>query len=77
MDSQLRPNLLTFMVDQSWREDINNLPNPDIYAPMDELPDPEPDNGNPNETRREVELKWTDLAISTLYPQNNSSLNPR
>ena len=34
--------------------------------PIQELPDPEADNGNSGETMREQENKWTDLALNQL-----------
>lgn len=54
------------MIDKEWREDIQNLPHEDIEIPVMELPDPEPDNGNPLETLKEQEQKWTDLGLSRI-----------
>ncbi|RWS27538.1 Anaphase-promoting complex subunit 13-like protein [Leptotrombidium deliense] len=56
MDNQIRrEGRLIVLVDKSWREDIQNLPFEDISVPVQELPDPEPDNCNPLETLKEQE----------------------
>lgn len=67
MDSQVRrEGRLILMVDKAWRDDVLYLPHEEIAVPFMELPDPEPDNGNPLETLKEQELKWTDLALSRI-----------
>lgn len=67
MDSEVRRDgRLVAMIDKEWREDIINLPHEDIEIPVMELPDPEPDNGNPLETLKEQEQKWTDLGLSRI-----------
>ena len=38
----------------------------DIPVPFAELPDPESDTGNPGETLRQQENKWTDLSLTGL-----------
>ncbi|PRD21429.1 UNVERIFIED_CONTAM: Anaphase-promoting complex subunit 13 [Trichonephila clavipes] len=66
MDSNVARNLrLIDIVDVEWRED--KLPNEAIAVPAAELPDPEPDNSNPQETLREQEQKWTDLALNKIH----------
>lgn len=45
----------------------------DIKVPVEELPDPEPDNGNPLETLREQEMKWNDFALNRLQAQPDAS----
>jgi len=74
MDSQLNVSGRTiFLVDRSWREDVCNLDKldvEDIYVPANHLPDPEPDNGNPTETLKEIDLKWTDLALNRISNDN-------
>ncbi|KAI2799333.1 Anaphase-promoting complex subunit 13 [Blomia tropicalis] len=73
MDSQLVQNgRIVFLVDRSWREDASNLPNEDLYVPTNHLPDPEPDNGNPTETLKEMDLKWTDLALSSILSDSTN-----
>lgn len=68
MDSDvIREGRLIDVVDSKWRDD--KLPDEDIAVPMIELPDPEPDNNNINETLREQEQKWTDLALARLNGQ--------
>lgn len=67
----LRDNRVVCMVDRIWREDIHTLPHQDIYVPIMHLPDPEPDNGNVNETMKEIDLKWVDLALGRI---NNDSI---
>lgn len=65
MDSQLqRDGRILMLVDKAWKEDIKSLPHEEIPVPLMELPDPEPDNGNPLETLKEQEQKWTDLGLS-------------
>ena len=78
MDSQWqREGRLILLVDKQWKEDIKQLPNEEIAVPVMQLPDPEPDNGNPNETLKDLELKWTDLALNriTNREQNHSNHN--
>ncbi len=41
--------------------------------PIGELPDPESDNGNSGETLRQLEAKWTDLALTGLADSVNSA----
>lgn len=74
MDSDVqRDGRLIDTVDSKWREDV--LPDEDISVPIMELPDPEPDNGNPQETLKEQDLKWNDLALGCIHesiPSNNA-----
>ncbi|GIZ02716.1 anaphase-promoting complex subunit 13 [Caerostris extrusa] len=65
MDSNVvRNRRLIDIVCSSWREE--KLPDESIAVPASELPDPEPDNGNPQETLKEQEQKWTDLALNKI-----------
>lgn len=67
MDSEVRrQGRLVATIDNEWKEDILNLPHEDISVPVMELPDPEPDNGNPLETLKEQEQKWTDLGLNRI-----------
>ncbi|XP_054153604.1 anaphase-promoting complex subunit 13-like [Oppia nitens] len=76
MDSQLqRDGRLLQLVDKQWREDMKQLPSEDIAVPVMQLPDPEPDNGNPNETLKDLELKWTDLALNRITSRDNNNNN--
>ncbi|KAI1295570.1 Anaphase-promoting complex subunit 13 [Halotydeus destructor] len=78
MDSQVRrEGRLILIVDKTWRDDIVNLPHEEIAVPLMELPDPEPDNGNPMETLKEQEFKWTDLALSRISSNDhhNNAVN--
>jgi len=77
MDSELqREGRLILLVDKQWCEDIKELPFEEIAVPVIELPDPEPDNGNPNETLKDLELKWNDLALNRiLNNQQNNYIN--
>ena len=61
----IRDGRLLDIVDQKWRED--KLPKEDIDVPQLELPELEPDNGHTNETLREQEQKWSDLALGSLH----------
>ncbi|CAL1282471.1 unnamed protein product [Larinioides sclopetarius] len=66
MDSNVvRNGRLIDIVDGPWRDE--KLPDESIAVPAAELPDPEPDNGNPQETLREQEQKWTDLALNKIH----------
>ncbi len=75
MDSEVqRDGRMMDLVDQAWKDD--KLPNEDISVPQMELPELEPDNGPSNETLREQEQKWADLALGNLHeqpPQNVAS----
>ena len=72
MDSEaMRDGRLMDIIDEKWRED--KLPNEDIAVPQMELPELEPDNGHSNETLREQEQKWTDLALGALQEQHRQS----
>ncbi|XP_067133852.1 anaphase-promoting complex subunit 13 [Centruroides vittatus] len=72
MDSDVqRQGHLIDIVDSKWRED--KLPDEDIAVPALELPDPEPDNGNPQETLKEQEQKWTDLALHRIHDQSSTT----
>ena len=72
MDSQFRrEGRLTLMIDKTWREDAQNLPHEEIQVPIMELPDPEPDNGNPLETLKEQDMKWTDLDLARITSQES------
>lgn len=74
MDSDvLRDGRLIDIVDAKWRED--KLPDEDISVPVMELPDPEPDNGNPQETLKEQDHKWSDLALGNIHEAPPSSSN--
>lgn len=76
MDNQVRrEGRLVLVVDKAWREDVLSLPHEEIDWPRMELPDPEPDNGNPLETLKEQELKWTDLAVSRINTSDHQTTN--
>ncbi|CAM1307676.1 Uncharacterised protein g4663 [Pycnogonum litorale] len=66
MDSQvMRDGRLMDIADKKWRED--KIPDEDIAIPVQELPDPEPDNGNNNDTLKEQEQKWNDIGLGQLH----------
>ncbi|KPM11118.1 hypothetical protein NH340_JMT07706 [Sarcoptes scabiei] len=72
MDSDLiRNGRLTFLVDANWREDVSKLPNEDVYVSNMHLPDPEPENNASKETLKELDLKWSDLALPNIANDNN------
>ena len=52
---------------------VRRLPVDDISVPIGELPDPEADSGNSGETLRQVENKWTDLALTGLADSVNNA----
>lgn len=71
MDSEvLRDGRLLNLRDREWQKD--KLPDEDIGVPQMELPELEPDNGNTNETLREQDQKWTDLALNSLQEQSSA-----
>ena len=74
MDSTVqRDGHLIDVVERAWREDT--LPCEDIAVPHTELPEPEQDNGNSQETIGEQEQKWTDLALNTLQENHLNQQN--
>lgn len=74
LDSQMhREGRLVIMADKRWKEDASSLPHEEVNIPIMELPDPEPDNGNPHETLKEIEMKWTDLALSRIATTDNAT----
>ncbi|GFX92689.1 RNA-directed DNA polymerase from mobile element jockey [Trichonephila clavipes] len=65
MDSNVARNgRLIDLVDTQWRQE--KLPNDSIAVPAADVPDAEPDNSNPQDTLREQEQKWTDLALNRI-----------
>ena len=74
MDSELlREGRLLDIIDDQWRED--RLPYEDIGVPQQELPEAEPDNGQGEETIREQEQKWLDLALDSMHEQQQAVNN--
>nr|XP_022319986.1 anaphase-promoting complex subunit 13-like isoform X1 [Crassostrea virginica] len=74
MDSQVaRDGRLMELVDEKWRDD--KLPMEEVAVPQMELPEIEPDNGPTNETLKEQEQKWSDLALSALHDQPPTTAN--
>lgn len=74
MDSQVaRDGRLMELVDEKWRDD--KLPMEEVAVPQMELPEIEPDNGPTNETLKEQEQKWSDLALSALHDQPPATTN--
>ena len=72
MDSEVqRDGWLMDIVDSKWRDD--KLPYEDIMVPQMELPELEPDNGNTNETLREQDQKWTDMAVDMILQHNQQT----
>ncbi|XP_059091451.1 anaphase-promoting complex subunit 13-like [Tigriopus californicus] len=65
MDSQVQiDGRLVDIVDDAWKKE--KLPEEDIAVPLNELPDPEADNGANGESMKEQENKWTDLSLNQL-----------
>lgn len=72
MDSQVQiEGRLLDIVTEDWKKE--KLPVDDISVPIGELPDPESDSGNSGETLRQLENKWTDLALTGLADSVNSA----
>lgn len=73
MDSQVAiEGRLLDIVDDAWRED--KLPFDDITVPLEELPDPDADNGDTHMTVKEAESKWNDLSLALMSEQQQSSV---
>uniref|UniRef100_A0A8D2FUP6 Anaphase-promoting complex subunit 13 n=1 Tax=Theropithecus gelada TaxID=9565 RepID=A0A8D2FUP6_THEGE len=49
------------------RDREDKLPYEDVAIPLNELPEPEQDNGGTTESVKEQEMKWTDLALQYLH----------
>ncbi|XP_068132497.1 anaphase-promoting complex subunit 13 [Hyperolius riggenbachi] len=65
MDAEIqRDGRILDLVDDAWKED--KLPYEDVTVPVNELPEPEQDNGV-TETVKEQEMKWADLALQYLH----------
>ncbi|XP_040188472.1 anaphase-promoting complex subunit 13-like [Rana temporaria] len=66
MDSEIQKDgRILDLVDDSWKE--NKLPYEDVTVPLNELPEPEHDNGGAVESVKEQEMKWADLALQYLH----------
>ncbi|XP_053554907.1 anaphase-promoting complex subunit 13 [Bombina bombina] len=66
MDSEVqRDGRILDLIDDAWRED--KLPYEDVTIPLNELPEPEQDNGGATESVKEQEMKWADLALQYLH----------
>lgn len=73
MDSQVQiEGRLLDIVDDGWRED--KLPFEDITVPLEELPDPDADNGDTHMTVKEAEAKWNDLSLHLMSEQHQLNL---
>ncbi len=64
-----RPGRSVSLVDEEWQKD--SLPFDDISVPADQMPDPDSESGPPpttrtQETAKDSEKKWTDLALFQL-----------
>jgi hypothetical protein len=67
MDSQVPRDgkLLIDIVDDDWLAE--KLPPEEVYVPLREFPEAEPDNGQaPDDTAREQEDKWCDNNLDRL-----------
>lgn len=53
----------TLLADTAWKKDIVEISFEDICVPTQDLPDPEPENGNNTETLKQQEQKWNDLGL--------------
>ena len=64
MDSEVQRNgRILDLTDDAWRED--KLPYEDVAIPLNELLEPEQDNGGTTESVKEQEMKWTDWPYNT------------
>jgi hypothetical protein len=75
MDSQIcADGRLHDLIDDEWKKD--KLPVDEILVPLNELPDPESDNGDSHMTLKELEQKWNNLALGTLSENHLHSPTP-
>ena len=66
MDSDfVRDGRLIDIVDVAWMQD--KLPDEDILVPQMELPEQDQDNNGTQESLREQEQKWNDLALHVVH----------
>lgn len=64
---------MTLLADAAWISDIENVTFEDIAVPTQDLPDPEPENGNNAETLKQQEQRWNDLGLSQIVPDVDNS----
>ena len=68
MDSEYRlEGVLVKVIDKEWARET--LPADDIAVPPMELPDPDPDDGNTQDSLKAIEKKWSDLALNLITNQ--------
>lgn len=58
---------LVEIIDKEWAKD--SLPSDDIAVSAIELPDPDPDDLNSENSLKAVEKKWADLALNRIANQ--------
>lgn len=63
---------MTLLADSAWITDIENVTFEDIAVPTQDLPDPEPENGNNAETLKQQEQRWNDLGLCPDSPTTTS-----
>lgn len=61
---------MTLLADAFWIADSENIAFEDIIVPTQDLPDPEPENGNNAETLKQQEQRWNDLGLWPDTQQN-------
>lgn len=54
---------VTLLADSAWISDVENVAFEDIAVPTQDLPDPEPENGNNAETLKQQDQRWNDLGL--------------
>ena len=57
--------------DAGWTSDAVTISHEDVSVPVEDLPDPEPENGTSQETPRQQEQKWTDLGLNEMNNHQN------
>lgn len=60
---------MTLLADPSWISDMENVAFEDVAVPTQDLPDPEPENGNA-ETLKQQDQRWNDLGLWPDSPSN-------
>lgn len=72
LDSDVRiDGMFLDLLDTEWRKD--KLPDEDIYVPIEELPEIEPDNGDTTESIKEQEKKWNDVDLQEFLKTLNQT----
>lgn len=56
---------MKLLADSNWLDDIVNVAFEDVAVPTQDLPDPEPENGNNAETLKQQDQRWDDAGLQS------------